>query len=385
MPKKKILNDKPVNVLIAAEYRAPRSGNFIASLLDLAETLRDQGGKVVFLFPTQEDRPWAAWLREHSFPVHFLQDQLSKKEKLSEVKKLVNEYGINLIHIHFGYLEGLLLPTHDTLGVELIIHDHFDFVTTLGQARQRLTTMRRAILYRRYHAYCVCVMEKKNRWYWPMGKNRHWFIINGLSSRRAEQDSLSIEERREEIGLKPGEKMVLFLGWDMLRKGLDIAIKAVEEYRKTDPSLKLGVIGVGNDGRPSERAEAFLRSKGIDPFTEAVIYMHSYEDIFALNRAVDCYISSSRAEAFAYGILEAISQNTPVVVSDITGTKWCWEYTNCFRYAVEDPVDCSRAIKKAIACGRTPSNASQFLTKYGNDVWCEKVIAAYHHAVLEIC
>lgn len=377
MTEKKILNDKPVNVLIAAEYRAPRSGNFIASLLDLAETLRDQGGKVAFLFPAQEDRPWAAWLREHSFPVHFLQDQLSKDEKLSEVKKLVNEYGINLIHIHFGYLEGLLLPTHENLGVELIIHDHFDFVTTLGQARQRLTTMRRAMLYRRYHAYCVCVMEKKNRWYWPMGKNRHWFIINGLSSRRAEQDPLSREERREEIGLKQDEKLVLFLGWDMIRKGLDVAIKGVEEYRKTDPSLKLGVIGVGSDGKPSERAEEFLRSKGIDPYTEAVIYMHSYEDIFALNRAVDCYISSSRAEAFGYGILEAISQNTPVVVSDIKGTSWCWDYSKCFRYSVEDPEDCARAIRKALSAGRVPSNFEEFTTQYGNENWCDKVLEVY--------
>ena len=97
---------------------------------------------------------------------------------------------------------------------------------------------------------------------------------------------------------------MLFLGWDMLRKGLDVAIKAVEAYRKTDPSLKLGVIGVGSNGKPSERAEQFLRSRGVDPNTEAVIYMHSYEDIFALNRAVDCYISSSRAEAYSYGILE---------------------------------------------------------------------------------
>ena len=63
MTKEKQSNREPVNVLIAAEYRAPRSGNFIASLLDLAESIRKQGGQVVFLFPAQEeDRPWAAWL-----------------------------------------------------------------------------------------------------------------------------------------------------------------------------------------------------------------------------------------------------------------------------------------------------------------------------------
>ena len=382
MTKEKQSNREPLNVLIAAEYRAPRSGNFIASLLDLAESIRKQGGQVVFLFPTQEeDRPWAAWLNDRGFPVNFLPDCLSKEEKISALKNLIDQYAIRLIHVHFDYLENLLLTSHESMGAELIIHDHFDFVTTLGQARQRLTTMRRAMLYRKYNAYCVCVMEKKNRWYWPMGKNKHWFIINGLSSRRAEQDHLTREERRNEIGLLPNEKIVLFLGWDMLRKGLDVAIKAVEAYRKTDPSLKLGVIGVGSNGKPSERAEQFLRSRGVDPNTEAVIYMHSYEDIFALNRAVDCYISSSRAEAFSYGILEAISQNTPVVVSDIKGTSWCWDYTNCYRYSVEDPADCAKALQKALTNGRKQSNSGDFLKKYGNDVWCEKVLNVYHNVM----
>ena len=109
--------------------------------------------------------------------------------------------------------------------------------------------------------------------------------------------------------------------------------------------------------------------------------MHSYEDIFALNRAVDCYISSSRAEAFSYGILEAISQNTPVVVSDIKGTSWCWDYTNCYRYSVEDPADCAKALQKALTNGRKQSNSGDFLKKYGNDVWCEKVLNVYHNVM----
>lgn len=382
MFKEHYTDEKPVNVLIAAEYRAPQSGNFIASLLDLAQMLRERGGQAVFLFPEQNgDRPWADWLKANGFPVFFLPGGSSAEEKLTRIRELVETYAIQLIHVHFGYLEDLFLHEHEALGAALIIHDHFDFVTTLGQTRQRLTTMRRAALYRRYGAWCICVMEKKNRWYWPLGKNRHRFIINGLSSRRAEQDPLSVEERRQEIGLQPGEKLVLFLGWDMLRKGLDIAIKAVEEYRKTDPSLKLGVIGVGSDGKPSERAEKFLRSRGIDPYTDAVIYMHSYEDIFALNRAVDCYISSSRAEAFAYGILEAISQNTPVVVSDINGTSWCWDYSKCFRYSVEDPTDCAAAIGKALAVGRAPSNSETLVAKYGNKIWCERVLEFYHKAL----
>ena len=370
--------DKGGNILIAADYSAPRSGNFIASMLDLAEALRAAGRQTVFLFPERsKNASWTVWLASCDFPVFFLKENATGEESLSQIRELVARHGICLIHLHFGLLVTQLLPVYQSLGVKLVIHDHFDFVTTSGQLRQRLSVIKKALLYRRYNAYCISVMEKKNRWYWLTGRKRHSFIINGLSLRRAEQDTLTREERRQEIGLKPDEKLALFLGWDMVRKGLDIAVKAVEVYRRTDPSLKLGVIGVGKDGKPSAQAERFLRSRGIDPNTDAVIYMHSYEDIFALNRAADCYISSSRAEAFSYGILEAISQNTPVVVSDITGTSWCWEYDKSYRYAVEDPDDCARAFREALTAGRAPSNWQALTVKYGNEVWCKRILDVY--------
>lgn len=378
MPENTRPNPLACGVLMAADYNAPQSGNFIASLLDLADAVKAEGGQTVFLFPAQKDGcTWVEWIRSRGFPIRFLDAGMSSAEKLSVVKELIDSYQIRIVHLHFGFLDSLLLPAHESLGVELVIHDHFDFVSNLSQVRQRLSTMKKAAMYRRFNAHCISVMEKKNRWYWLAGKNRHSFIINGLSLQRAEQDSLSAEERRREIGLQEGEKIALFLGWDLLRKGLDIAVKAVEIFRKTDPSLKLGVIGASNDGKPSERTEAFLRERGIDPFSDAIIYMHSYEDIFALNRAVDCYISSSRAEAFSYGILEAISQNTPVVVSDIAGTSWCWDYDNCFRYPVEDPQACAQALERAIARGRAPSNCEEYVRRFGNAVWTQKILSVY--------
>lgn len=365
-------------ILLAADYRAPQSGNFIASLLDLADSVKSLGWDTVFLFPKQpDDCIWVKWIERLGFKICFLDNNTPTQETLSIVKELIDLYRIRLVHLHFGYLERFFLHNHKHLKVELIIHDHFDFVSTLGQIRQRLSTMRRAALYSCANVYCISVMKKKDNWYWLMGRKHHGYIFNGLSLQRAEKDNASIDERRKEIGISSGEKIALFLGWDHLRKGLDIAIRAVENYRKNDPRLKLGVIGAGCNGKPDERTEVFLRERGIDPRSNAIIYMHSYEDIFALNRAVDCFISSSRAEAFSYGILEAISQNTPVVVSDIDGTSWCWEYSNCFRYPVEDPIACADALSKAISLGRKQSNAGEFVKKFSSLEWTQKIIAVY--------
>ena len=79
------------NILLAAEYRTPRSGNFIASLLDLAEALRESGRDTVFLFPARKERyPWAEWLCAHGFSVYFLEDGKTAEEKLAFVKDLVD-------------------------------------------------------------------------------------------------------------------------------------------------------------------------------------------------------------------------------------------------------------------------------------------------------
>lgn len=369
---------KKNNVLLSADYRSPQSGNFIASVLDLADWMQDKGSKLFFLFPqSSSDHGWVQWIRSRGYTVFFISDRISAQEKQSFFRKLIEDNQIRLIHTHFGFQTRFLLDNHKSFGVELLIHDHMDFTADGNPIKQRIMTMARAASYRLNDAYGISVMKKKDRYYWPAGRKRHWFIINGLSSKRANYDRFSIEERRKEIGLKENEKLVLFLGWDMYRKGLDLAIKAVEEYRKTDPTLKLGVIGVSSDGKPSDKAQQFLEQRGIDPNSDAIIYMHSYEDIFALNRAIDCYISSSRAEAFAYGILEAISQNTPVVVSNIAGTSWSWEYDKCFTYKTEDTEDCVRALRRAIAAGRSPSNYMELTRRYGNDVWCDRIAEIY--------
>lgn len=40
-----------MNIMIAAGYAAPKSGNFIASILALGRRLRESGDRVVFVFP----------------------------------------------------------------------------------------------------------------------------------------------------------------------------------------------------------------------------------------------------------------------------------------------------------------------------------------------
>lgn len=369
-----------MNVLIIADYRTPKSGNFIASILDLGITLKNLGNDVVYIFPDNKNGgyTWCDWIEKNQFQVILFDEKQAEENQIRQIKAIVEENKIDIIHSHFGYLHRLLLSNHSKIGkkVKLIFHDHMDFNEIVNIRKQKIGVMKQALFYRIFDAYVISVMEKKNRAYWLAGEKRHWYVANGLSLHRAEQDKRTREELRQEIGLRPDEKLALFLGWDLHRKGLDIAVKSVKKYRGKKPNLKLGVIGAGH-GKPYKKTVEFLEKAGCNANEEWIIYLNDYEDIFALNRAIDVYISASRAEAFAYGILESISQNNPVVVSDIEGTSWSWEYNKCVPFKNEDVDDCAAALEQALIMGNRDSNYQQIIDKYSNTVWCEKLINIY--------
>lgn len=367
-----------MNVLMMANYRTPCSGNFIASLLELAERVRAEGGKVCFVFPEPRQGggySWSAWLEEKGFTVTLIRDGLPTEEVLEILGGLIRQHGIQIIHSHFGMYNKLLTLNGKKLGVKVVFHDHMDFSPEGNMAKQWLRTILYSGLYWLKGIWVISVMELKSKAYILCGKGSH-YIPNGLSLRRNVSREVTREERRAEFGIDENEKLCLFLGWDKYRKGLDVAIKAVEAYRKKDPSMHFGAIGIGCP--PGADTLSWIKEKtGVDPDCGWIHFLRSYEDMFACHRAADVYLSASRKEAFSYGLLEAISQNTPIVVSDIEGTRWAMAYDKAVMYPVEDPAACAEALGRAIAMGRRESNARELVNRYGIDGWCRAVMSVY--------
>lgn len=291
---------------------------------------------------------------------------------LQTVLELIRRYDIELIHAHFGMFHNALVFHRNVLkDVKVIIHDHMDFGLKPPLVVQYTKTTLRSLLYRQRRINVVGVMEKKTAAY--VFTKHKWFVPNGLSLERHITRSMTRGECRERLGLRETDKCVMLLGWDLKRKGLDIALKAVRKCRESDPDVCFGMIGVGTE--PSDYAREFiLRETGIDPAEPWIHFFDSYEDMFAVHRAVDVYLSASRKEAFSYGLLESISQDTPVVVSDIPGTRWADMYSSSFFYPTEDADACAGAIMTALAKGRGATNSAELVKKYGIDQWCDTML-----------
>ena len=171
--------------------------------------------------------------------------------------------------------------------------------------------------------------------------------------------------------------MILFLGWDMYRKGVDIAVKAMSEFRKTHPTAQLALLGFG-ENPTDEQCSWILEKTGIDPRqTPWLRFFPGCEDMFAVHRASDVFLSASRREAFPYGLLEAISQNIPIAAGEIDGTRWSRAYNKCILYPVESVEACVESLNKALEMRFAPSNQDELMDIYGIEPWCTKVMDIY--------
>ena len=366
-----------MNILIAADYATPASGNFIASCVELGRALKKSNNTLTFIFPENNNTiskdSWVHWLEREGFKVYLTPKDKPDNQNPTFLQSIIKTHQIDILHIHFGMFQHTIMKYAKELGVKLLIHDHMDFPAGCNLTKERTRCIVYSLLYRKNKIAIASVNPHKNSAYIF---TKHWYIPNGLSLIRNISKSATKEETRAKLKINDNEKICLFLGWDYYRKGLDIAIKAVNKVRKIDPNVVLGVVGFGN--APGEDCLRFISEKtGIEPNTPWVRYFPSCEDMFAYHRAADVYISASRSEAFSYGILEAISQNTPIVVSNIKGTSWCHKYNKLFTYPTENADACADEIMKALSLGRSKSNADEIVEDFSIEKWCSQMLEIY--------
>ncbi|KAB2642757.1 MAG: glycosyltransferase family 4 protein [Verrucomicrobia bacterium] len=123
-------------------------------------------------------------------------------------------------------------------------------------------------------------------------------------------DPLSSKERdaaREVLGMKKGELALLFVGSGWKRKGVEVAIRAVEQLAlegKSDSKMQLWVAGKG----PSHQ----YRSK-------VVHFLGPVKKMELLYAASDLFILPTLYDPFANATLEALVMGLPVITTSANG------------------------------------------------------------------
>jgi len=135
---------------------------------------------------------------------------------------------------------------------------------------------------------------------------------------------IPMDEAKENIGVPPCEKALLFVGRVEPLKGIDNLIEAIALMRKQDVRVCLSVIGGDPDCGPETVNAEQLRLKELREaagLVDTVIFLgkRDQDTLPYYYSAVEAVVVPSHYESFGMVALEAMACGTPVVASQVGG------------------------------------------------------------------
>jgi UDP-glucose:(heptosyl)LPS alpha-1,3-glucosyltransferase len=165
---------------------------------------------------------------------------------------------------------------------------------------------------------------------------------NGVDHEHFCPDPESRPRLRRQLGAAPNDFVAVFVGGDWARKGVDIAISAVAEDRRSlGLPVSLWIVGPGDES--SYRALA--REQDVEPY---VRFFGRRADTDRFYKAADAFVLPSLYEAFPLVALEAAACGLPVIATPINGIEeleaagaavTCERSGSAFAHALKEFVD----------------------------------------------
>lgn len=143
-----------------------------------------------------------------------------------------------------------------------------------------------------------------------------WLIPNGIDLERTLSQRTEAN-LREELGLSPNALLFGLVGRLTEQKGIPDALQAFAQLRSQLPNALLVIVGSGYGAKP-QVLQAQATALGLD---QSVLWLGAREDVINIIASLDVLVSSSLWEGLPTVILEAMALGTPVVATDIPGTR----------------------------------------------------------------
>lgn len=300
---------KMKTVLHVMNYGASYRGNFMDSLKCLDEKIRAYDMKNIYLFCSDAKdngaRIWISKMQEQGEVVEFLTGSLVSDVRL--ICRLIKKYRVAIVHTHFTKKKqqlAVIIAAH-CKRTKIIAHFHNHSL----EAKNKIKKLIRRLLYSNCNiiACSESVYLSAERDYPGV---RKCFVDNGVNFDRL--DSYSVITN-EEYGIADGEKICLIFGFDFYRKGVDLAVQALQKLREKGYRVSL-LISLSTNF--DEVEENIIKLLGEKP--EWIKIISARNDVATLYNYVDLFLSPSREEGLPYSVIEAAYSRCSVVLSDIS-------------------------------------------------------------------
>jgi len=161
-------------------------------------------------------------------------------------------------------------------------------------------------------------------WFYHANMNKISIIPPGVDT--GHFYPIAPDEAREYLGLKPDDRLILFVGRIEPLKGLDTLIRAVAclQLKDLHEPVRLAVIGGDPDAEPEDMSEEMARiQKLCDELTVgkmvAFLGRRGQDTLAYYYSAAEVVVMPSHYESFGMVALEAMACGTPVIASQVGG------------------------------------------------------------------
>lgn len=281
-------------------YAPDYGGNFIASLKSMERFAKKESNnnEVIYVFPrSAKDKEWVTKLQiDHK--VFFIPNG-KVKGSLFLLRLCYNEK-ISILHLHFyGLSTGLLAGCFSKASVVHHFHNTWDEKNRFKALLLRCFSLPTKKLVGCSKAVYDTLIEA------GFSKSKTTYITNCIDFSRL--DSIKVQTPYHN-----NKNNILILGSDFYRKGVDNALKALEDIQDKY-QIQLNIISHHVD----DTKGLVKKVLGADIMPEWVSVLEPVENIGDLYRASTIFLSPSLAEGLCYAVPEALYCGCMVLKNDI--------------------------------------------------------------------
>lgn len=328
------------SIVQLADYGGPYPGNFVASLKVLGDAVAGLGLRQVLVFSDiAKDRQWAKELQEEGTRIYFLSKNVRLAGTARSIADIAKKENAAILHTHFAsfdvpaWLARAHLKATGATRVPVIWHDHSEcFDRSLKRVVKDFIKYR--LMGRSVAVVAVSEGVRESLLQRGCSPSRSRVVPNGIDAGCLRAGSGSGGELRRQFGIREDAIVILAFGWDPVRKGIDVLLRAVGSLAAKYPSLLLLLVG-------EQQLADFLGQELGDTWPAWLRLTRPVSDVAGLYALADLFASPSRHEGFTYSVGETLANGLPVVLSDIPGHAWA--------HAVPSAVSCKPGEVESLA------------------------------------
>jgi glycosyltransferase involved in cell wall biosynthesis len=288
-------------------------GTFLDGVLRLATVAaRRLQAHTIFVLPeAARERRWLVRLDNSAVP-YFCTAPGGVRQALAPS---IEAHDTVILHSHFtGYdLAACRLSISNRRKFRTIVHLHSEASVSAKQALKDMVKMR--MLGRYFYDAFIAVSDNVEANILARGvpQDKVHLVRNAVAVDRFVYNSEQRRQARAAFGFKDQDTVVLLLGWDPHRKGVDLFLEAAAAVGQRANSVVFCITG-------QEATKQFAANHPCgSALRDSLRILEPVEDFAALLNAVDIFVSASRREGLPYAVLEAMATEKLVIASEIEG------------------------------------------------------------------